>query len=324
MIRQSGGAPGGDTESSGRGDEVLDAASSLHPWGAPPGVRGALLRALSAAEQYPPTIEPLREALRGRLGVRVTVGGGATELLVAHFRGCRRVVLEPPCPRAYVDAADAARVPVVYREVLQQGDCAVIGRPNSPDGRTPSVSEIAKLAVRYPSVRVVVDESLLGFTSEASAVGLTAVASNVAVVASMSKTFAIAGLRLGWTTGLPRGAVTPAAVNAFAIAAGLACVEAWDWPLRPPLDAWRRVLTEDLRALPGVLDVRGAANVLLVRLAGPWSTSLHARLRREGILIRDASDLPGLDAHYLRIAVRAAPENARVVSALGAALLDLC
>jgi histidinol-phosphate/aromatic aminotransferase/cobyric acid decarboxylase-like protein len=298
--------------------DILDVSANLHPWGPPPGVRAAVARAIDAIDRYPPPYaEPLAEALADVLGRPVSVGNGATELLLAAFRGARRVWVQPPCYGGYAEAAAAAGVPVVAGDgPYEAGDVVVVGRPNNPDGRLMGLDEVARLARGVD--RLVVDESFLPFLDEPSAIGL---APNVVVVQSMTKTYAIPGLRLGWAWNLPEGALPPWSVNALALAAGLACVEAWDWPRRPPIDTWRSELEASLARLPGVVGVDGAAIFLRMTLARPVAATVRAAaLERYGVLVRDASTMPGCDARHVRVAVRAPEDNARVIAALASAL----
>lgn len=297
---------------------ILDVSANLHPWGPPPGVLAAARRALADIDRYPPPhAEPLADALAAVLGMPVTVGNGASELLVAALRGATRVWTRPPGYGGYAEAAAIAGVPVRFGDgPYASGDAVILGRPNNPDGRLPGLEAVADLARRVD--RVIVDESFLPFTGAASAVGL---APNVVVVQSMTKAFAIPGLRLGWAWNLPASALPPWSVNAVALAAGLACVEAWDWPRRPPVDDWRRALEEALAALPGVRTVDGAAVFLRLTLDGPWSARVRAlALERHGVLVRDAATIPGCDAAQVRVAVRTPADNARVVAALGEAI----
>ena len=251
----------------------------------------------------------------------MTVGNGATELLLAAVRGALRLWVRPPCYNGYAEVARAAGVPVVACASWDEarfapGDVAVIGRPNNPDGRQVGLDALAELARRVD--RLVVDESFLGFTAEPSAVGLAA---NVVIVQSMTKTFAIPGLRLGWAWNLSEGALPPWSVNAVALAAGLGCLDAWGWPREVPLDGWRADQAAAVGAIEGVRGVRGAANYLLVTLTQPLASELRARLVVDaGVLIRDASTIAGLDAHHVRIAVRTPAENLRVADALRAGL----
>jgi threonine-phosphate decarboxylase len=290
---------------------ILDFSANIHPFGPPPGVIEAARAAVSEAHRYPsPHGEPLRSRLSERVGAPVVLGNGATELLRAALHGCRRVWVRAPSYLGYAEAAWPAEVR--HGEgPFEAGDAVIVGRPNNPDGHLPSVEEVA--ALRQPGLRVVVDESFLGFTDAPSCVGLD----GVVVVTSLTKTFGIPGLRLGWATGIDPRLVPTWTVNAVALAAGLACLDSPDWPRRVPIDRWRDELARELGRFG---SVAGAANFLLVTLPEPRGPSLRASMLGDaGILIRDASNFAGLDARHVRVAVRTPAENARLVEAFSCA-----
>jgi histidinol-phosphate/aromatic aminotransferase/cobyric acid decarboxylase-like protein len=87
----------------------------------------------------------------------------------------------------------------------------------------------------------------------------------------------------------------------------------------------REILARDLRAL-GFHVTASAANFLLLTL--PSGAQSAAALTRRLILaarivVRDCSSYDGLDdGRYIRVAVRQAPENERLIHALSAALAD--
>ena len=289
---------------------ILDFSANIHPVGAPPGVLDAARAAIGGVHRYPsPSGEPLRARIAERVGAEVVLGNGATELLRAAVVGCRRVWVRAPSYLGYAEAAWPAEV--CHGDGAESGDAVVVGRPNNPDGHLPTVAEVA--AMGRPGLRVVVDESFLGFTGEPSCVGLD----GVIVVTSMTKTFGIPGLRLGWATGIDPRLVPTWTVNGPALAGGLVCLAAWDWARRVPIDGWREDLALRLRANPRVARVEGAANFLLVTLheAGGPALRDHA-LRGHGVLVRDASNFAGLDGRHIRVAVRTPAENARLIEAL--------
>ncbi|MDP2306451.1 MAG: aminotransferase class I/II-fold pyridoxal phosphate-dependent enzyme [Pseudomonadota bacterium] len=290
---------------------VLDFSANIHPLGAPPAVLDAARAAVADSGRYPsPRAEPLRSLLSERLGAEVVLGNGATELLRAAVAGCRRVWVRAPSYLGYAEAAWPAEV--CWGDEAEPGDAIVVGRPNNPDGHLPSVAEVA--ALRRPGVRVVVDESFLGFTDAPSCVGLD----DVVVVTSLTKTFGIPGLRLGWATGIDPRSVPTWTVNGPALAAGLACLQSWDWPRRIPLDAWRTTLAKELGRFG---EVAGGANFLLLTLSAPRGPELRLRaLRDHGVLVRDASNFAGLDTRHVRVAVRTPAENTRLAEALACTL----
>lgn len=305
--RRSGRAP----------DALLDVSANLHPWGPPPEVEARVRASLADIHHYPPPrAEPLRDALSARIGVPVVVGNGATELLVAALHGCRSVCVRAPSYLGYAEAAELVGATLHHGVPTPDDDAVIVGRPNNPDGHLPTVDEVAALAARVP--RVVVDESFLAFTDAPSCVGL---APNVVVVTSMTKTWAIPGLRLGWAWNLDPARLPPWTVNSVALAAGLGCLDRWEWAREVAIDGLRNAAITGLRALPGVTAAAGGANFVLVTLAHPVAPEVtHRMLDRHGILVRDASNFAGLDARHLRVAVGTEEENRRVAVALGSVL----
>lgn len=296
-------------------EAVLDFSANIHPWGPPPRALEAARAALDRVQHYPsPQGEPLRSALSARLGWPVVLGNGATELLREALVGARRVWLRAPSYLGYEELA----CNIVLHDNdprPEPGDAVVVGRPNNPDGHLPSPEEVAALA--RPGVKVIVDESFLAFTDAPSCLGTP----GLTVVSSLTKTYGIPGLRLGWAWPAEGLRLPPWTVNGPALAAGLALLEDWDWPRRAPLGAWRQALAAALGALPGVKGVGGAANFLLLELEEPRGPELRKNLLvRHGVLVRDASNFKSLNKRHLRVAVRIPAENQRLVAAMGQAL----
>jgi histidinol-phosphate/aromatic aminotransferase/cobyric acid decarboxylase-like protein len=104
-------------------------------------------------------------------------------------------------------------------------------------------------------------------------------------------------------------------VNALACAALAWCAADRRTPraVAAEVAAARRELMEGLAALEGVRVWPAAANFLLLRLAG--AGDVVRGLRERGIAVRPAASFPGLDDGYVRVAVRRADENARLLAA---------
>jgi histidinol-phosphate/aromatic aminotransferase/cobyric acid decarboxylase-like protein len=166
-----------------------------------------------------------------------------------------------------------------------------------------------------------------------SLVPLLAEHPNLVVIRSLTKLFAIAGLRLGYALGDPQRLQRWAAwrdpwpVNSLAAAAGEALMgqpRLYDqWCSR--VQAWVADegiwLQQQLQALPGLQPMPSAANYLLVRGergARPCSLEpLRQRLeQRHRILVRDCRSFAGLGAPWLRIGYQSRRNNRRIIRAL--------
>ena len=210
--------------------------------------------------------------------------------------------------------------------------------PHNPTGQLWSRASLEPLLARF--ALVVVDEAFLplvpGGESE-SLVPLLAAHPNLVVLRSLTKLFAIAGLRLGYALAHPARLARWAAwrdpwpVNGLAALAGevlladpaeltrwLARVQGWVAGEGPRL-------RDGLAALEGLVPLPSAANFLLVRgeRAGlPFSLEpLRLALQQEHrVLLRDCRSFEGLGAGWLRIALLDRPANRRLLRALAAAL----
>ncbi len=335
-----------------RPEELLDFSANVNPLGPPPWLRPVISRHVENLAHYPdPDATPLLDAIAEHHGVaseEVIAGNGSSELLYALPRalGVWRAVIPVPAYIDYARAAaaaglDVATLPLAEAEgfalpwpaldaLLRGGECVFLGQPNNPTGVLCDAVAFREFAAAHPGTTFLVDEAFADFVE-----GYASLAderpTNALVVRSMTKFFAIPGLRLGYAVAdaaiVARvRAATPAwSVNALAQAVGVQAVRDTDYAgrTRAYVAAQREKLAAALREIPGLSVYPGQANYLLVRLTGPERDAKRladALLRREGIAIRVCANYAGLDASYFRVAVRTAEENERLCSALAAAL----
>jgi histidinol-phosphate aminotransferase len=320
---------------------VLDFSSNTNPLG-PPFDPAELLAA--SVERYPdPAAEELRHALARARGVtpeEVFVGNGAAELIrlisIAYLGpGDRALVLEPTFGEyayscrlmgatvvACRGAAEREFAPDI-EEVLalvrrHQPRLIFLCQPNNPTGHYLQRDEVSAILAAAPGL-VVLDEAYVNFVEGAWPSTSLLPAGNLMILRSMTKDYALAGLRLGYVVA-PREAVTALAkvappwnVNALAQRAGILALKSEGY-----LERSRRLVREVLGVLRGGLEALGLralpsrSNFFLVEI-GDGRLFREALLRR-GILVRDCASF-GLPA-YVRIAARPLEECRRLLSAV--------
>ncbi len=328
-------------------DELIDFSANINPLGPPLGLRRALMRGLARLEHYPePEAATLTAAIARHLGLapeQVVVGNGTAELFcpLPRLLKPKRVVLPVPC---YIDYERVCRQagldPVFFPLALEQnfqldpleleksllpGDLVILGQPNNPTGRLVERAALLALIRARPEVFFLVDEAFAGLVPGYDS--LAGAADNVLTAVSLTKLYAIPGLRLGYLAGPAaqvqalRRELPPWNVNVLAQEAGLALLDEVDYRERSrrQVTALRESLQADLEKIPDLCVVPGTANFLLLRLA-------HARLdavelarrliERHGLVIRVCDDYQGLDRRYFRVAVRSAAENRQLLDAL--------
>jgi adenosylcobyric acid synthase len=323
--------------------DVLDFSASINPLGPPPWLRGVVSRSLDVVQHYPwPRAEGVRQAASRRYGVpvaQIAVGAGTSELLFALPRvlGLSRAIVPVPCYGDYGRACQAAGLQVTYLPpgpglvpdldvldaALAQGPAVVlVGHPGNPVGQPLPVGAFTALIRCHPESFWVVDEAFADFIpGMARFFGVEA--PNLAVLLSLTKIYAVPALRVGlmvapppvverleavlppWNVCGPAQAVAEAALADRVFAADSA----------RQIQLWRQELVAGIATLPGWEIIPGQANYVLCRVAHGARPVSDALLQR-GIVLRVCDSIPGLDHHYLRLAVRTPAENTRLLEAL--------
>jgi adenosylcobyric acid synthase len=319
----------------------LDFAVNVVPGGPPAWLRRELASALGRLGAYPDE-RPAAAAVAARHGrspAETVLLNGAAEafwLLAAALRPRRPVVVHPcfTAPEAALLGA-GHRVARAFREpggfaldpaaVPADADLVVLGNPNNPTGNLDPAGTVARLA--RPGRVLVVDEAFMDLSpGEPESLAGRADLPGLVVVRSLTKVWALAGLRAGYLLAPPplaaalRAARQPWSVNALACAALAACAGDAATPARVAAEvaAARDELAAGLAGLPGVTVWPSAANFLLLRV--PDGPRVLAALSAAGIAVRRAGTFPGLGPDHLRVAVRPPADNRRLLDALADAL----
>jgi histidinol-phosphate/aromatic aminotransferase/cobyric acid decarboxylase-like protein/adenosyl cobinamide kinase/adenosyl cobinamide phosphate guanylyltransferase len=254
----------------------------------------------------------LAQALRPRLAACVHPSFTAPEAaLRAAGVPVHRVLRDP--------AADFVLDPAA---VPEEADLVVLGRPDNPTGRLEPVGMIAALA--RPGRVIVLDEAFADFLDDAGGLHDAGIPGLVSV-RSLTKLWGLAGLRVGYLLG-PESIVDrleamrqPWPVSAPAVRAAVLLAGAEDERRQraAAVAADREELLSALAALP-VTVWPSPANFLLLRAD---RTDLRDALLERQVAVRRGDTFPGLDSHFVRVAVHPDAEvRAGLVSALGAVL----
>lgn len=286
-------------------------------------------------EPQPYTLEARLAETWGIQPDQVCVTNGATEaiyLIAQSFAGERSAVMQP----TFSEYADACRIHGHRVRSLYQWpehdrlpeDLRLLWlcNPNNPTGQVVDKSRIIRLAESNPHVLFIIDQSYEAFTLKSLLTAREAVEMpNVLLLHSLTKRYAMPGLRLGYVTGnasLSRHLRThrmPWSVNGVALLAGLFLLEHSEimpFDLAECLEE-----TVRLRILlhrTGGMDVWDTdTHFMLVRLRMGKAATLKDYLANEhGLLIRDASNFEGLDATCFRISTQQPKDNDKLVNAI--------
>ncbi|MDP9365453.1 MAG: histidinol-phosphate aminotransferase family protein [Chloroflexota bacterium] len=218
-----------------------------------------------------------------------------------------RFAVDPSAVAALVRATDAR---VVF-----------VCNPNNPTGVLLPLDAVGALAEAAPDSLIVVDESYRQFVDEPPASTPLLVRGNVVLLRSLTKDYALAGLRLGYALAPPEVALAldrvrpPWNVNAVAQAAGLAAIRDEAHLERARAEARRaRGYLAAALADHGWRVMPSAANYLLAEVGE--ARAARAALLQHRVCVRDCTSF-GLP-RFVRIGVRSLPECERLVDAFAA------
>jgi threonine-phosphate decarboxylase len=206
-------------------------------------------------------------------------------------------------------------------------DGVLLCNPNSPTGQACTVKDLLRLAeiAQRRKVWLIIDEAFADYCSDRSLLPSAASWSRLVVLRSLTKFYALPGLRVGYAIAKPaaieafRRLMPPWSVNVMGQMAALAAVNDLAYAQRSIrfMARERERFGRMLAALPDCSVIPTYANYFFVELPRGWHAGeVSAQLRGEGLLIRDCSTVPGANSRSIRLAVRSQDENDCLIHAL--------
>lgn len=328
-------------------DEVIDFSANINPLGPPMAVLSAIQKELAPVRlrSYPDSrafISTISEKHRISPD-QIVVGAGTAALMFAALRALApktALVLEPGFDE-YFRACSAIKTEVLRHRLSEsrgfapdfdalarivqarQCDLLILNSPHNPTGRLyPREDLIALLGIANENgVSVLVDEAFIDYAPQASLLSAGTSDPRCIVLRSLTKFYAIPGLRIGYAVCAAdlaariRRQIDAWPVSSIALEAARAALFEEDFEIES-----RRVNTEareefaDALRKIGLLIFPSDANYLLIKLTQGCGTELARWLESSRILIRRCDSFSGLGDAYLRLAVKARQDNLRLVS----------
>jgi len=337
-------------------NEIIDFSTSINPLGFSKKAEKKIKENFSAVLRYPDThCSELTRALAQFHGLeedRILAGAGSTEFIYAIPRVLKmqRVLVVTPAFSEYENALESclatADCGVHYFETREEDgfelnvegllfsltrgyDAVYLCNPNNPTGILTAKEELKKILVQTEREKVwfILDEGFIDFEEEESLKKEAAESSRLILLRSLTKFFALPGLRVGYMISNPevieefRQKKEPWTVNALAQIAAAESLRDTGYRFRTNkfIPQERDHLIQGLRSIPGFIPYPSAANYLLVQLHPSLSLTaaeLQEKLILQGILIRDCNSFHHIGPYFFRIAVRSRKENSLLLKAL--------
>ncbi|MDE1763175.1 MAG: threonine-phosphate decarboxylase [Thaumarchaeota archaeon] len=328
--------------------KILDFSSNVNPLGFPASVRNGLKKTSTLFSVYPDSDSAkLKSSLQKYTGVQkdqITVGNGATEIIYNFckaFLGRKNALVPIPVFGEYESAARLHGAKVSHFETMNlnydidgflkaipKNHCTFVCNPNNPTGVLVSQKNMLKIldVSRASSALVFVDECFIELASNPreSIVPKLRKYDNLFILRSMTKSFGLAGLRVGYGLGSKKmveilnrikipwnvsGIAQEAATKALSSMSHLE-------KTRRLVEKERKFLKNSISKINGFQCYDSDANFVLIK-SRKNSKQLQKKLLKKNILVRDCSSFRGLDDRFIRIAVRTHGENQKLVRELG-------
>jgi threonine-phosphate decarboxylase len=341
-------------------DRLLDFSANINPAGPPASVLSAIRRALeepSTLAVYPDLeLVELKQAIAEYTCVKpenIAVANGFAPLLEAALRSLkiRRCLLPVPSFSEYRSALENVGISVtpyhlssddfryvpdtILNTLLKHScDAILLANPQNPSGTICDADDMRRLIemAAQCSIAVLLDEAFIDYSPLGSFSQRSTEQGNVVVFRSVTKFFAIPGLRVAYAVSKSSNVyamnrfIAPWPITGFASDAVCAAFGDKAYPEESRLanDRQRLWLEQELARLK-IATYPSSANFLLLRFSAEVDVSLlwDKMIAEEHVVLRSCANFQGLAPGHLRIAVRSEPENESLIRGLERVLSSL-
>lgn len=335
-------------------NRIVDFSVSINPLGPPDRARRIILDNFHNLGRYPQAeSDDLRESIAAFHKIvpdNILIGNGSIELihLIPRALKVRRCLIITPSFSEYEFALRLSGAKAVFAQAYEKDgfnlplsklnklipgvDMVFLCNPNNPSGALTSREDMSALlkTCNKHKVMLTLDEVFMDFVHNANGFSLASYAhrqSRLIVLRSLTKFFALAGLRVGYL--MSSREITkriadfqhPWNVNVLAQAVSREVIKDKEYirKSRALICRERDYLFGHLRSIKGIKVFTPSSNFILCKLEGSQIKSakiLQERLLRDRLLIRDCGNFRGLSENFFRVAVRTRRENRALISSM--------
>ena len=329
--------------------DFIDFSANVNFLGTPKGVKAAIRAAANSCSEYP---DPFCRELTNKLAKHWNIpssnilpGNGAADLLfkLALALKPRNTLLLAPTFADYEKAFATAGSKFSYYTLIPEYefaiqedflshmvpgiDLVVICNPNNPTGQLANKKLMLNILQKAKEIgaTLLVDECFMEFVSKQEAYSLKnylAEYENLIILRAFTKTFAMAGVRLGYLLTSNLKVIEAChensqdwSVSTLAQAAGIAALDEKDYIEKTKIyvkeEREKFLLTFEKL---GIKTFASKANYIFLFV--PQITNFADKLKEKGFLVRKCGNYVSLNENYVRIALRTKTENKKLIKAI--------
>ncbi|MEA1854994.1 threonine-phosphate decarboxylase CobD [Cytobacillus sp. FSL W7-1323] len=327
--------------------KTIDFSANINPLGPPQAVKRQWSSLLSSLYEYP---DPFATRLTERISkttllpkenVLIANGGAEIISMIGQLFARKRVMIVQPAFSEYETACRANVCEIDYFflnknwhldiegliATFKEIDVVFLTNPNNPTGKYFSKDSIKRLieAAECLGVYLIVDEAFYDFVDEYEPISpLLLQYDQLVIIRSMTKMFAIPGIRLGYVLANEQfitdlRAIQPHwSVNSVAQEIGLLCIEDNNFQKET-----RELMKVERKRIFSFLThndyLHSDSSTNFYLLKDPFSKEserLFLFLLEKGLIPRHTYNFPGLEGNWLRLAMKSPDENSRLMEAL--------
>ncbi|ADQ15603.1 threonine-phosphate decarboxylase CobD [Halanaerobium hydrogeniformans] len=339
-------------------EELIDFSANINFLGPPEIILDEIKRNVKGIENYPEAnakrIKKLIAEHHQLSKQSVTVGSGASELIyqITKVLKPKKVMVVDPTFSEYELAAKSIGAEVCHFKLKKENDFKIdstkviaelsedidlifICNPNNPTGALLNLNKIEEIlaAASAKDILFVLDEAFIDFLSAAedyTALKLLDKYSNLIIMRSLTKLFALPGLRLGYTLAAEDISIDleknrdPWSVNYFAqLAAEIIFterkeIEQYLEKSFKKIAAEKNYLYSNLQQIEDLKVFKANANFIFIDISetGLSAKKLQNKLLESKIMIRNCDSYNGLEDDYIRIAIKDRKNNELLINNL--------
>ncbi|WP_179362546.1 pyridoxal phosphate-dependent aminotransferase [Nitrosopumilus oxyclinae] len=339
---------GGRNSSQSIDSKIIDFSSNVSPAGTPFTVKKSLKKNIENIKHYPDSssstvISSLKKYTKLEKS-NLIVGNGAIEILynfcfaflskktkvlipIPTFQEYEAVAKLNECQISYFKTMNLSKNLDVFISKIPKNGCVFICNPNNPTGQLLSKKELLQIIKKAKKLSTIVflDECFIEMVpaSNESIISYVKNHKNLFVLRSLTKSFALPGIRIGYAAGskeiinVLKKIQIPWSVNSLAQDAANTALKNKSHLVKSNSIIEKELifLRNKINKLKGFDCDDSSTNFILIKTKKN-STELQKKLLEHKILIRDCKNFRGLDNHHIRIAVKAHKDNLKLVNVL--------